>query len=129
MKITLTPDNLASESIVAPSHGASVVFHGVVRGLENGLPITGIDYSCYPSMAEHGMAQITREAHCLFGNHQGTIAHRVGFVAVGESAITINVQTERSSEAFEACQWYLRRIKEDIPIWKKPMFVEPPSQQ
>lgn len=129
MKITLAPDNLASDSITAPSHGASVVFRGVVRGMENGLPIKGIDYSCYPSMAERRMSHIAEEAHRLFGDHEGAITHRVGFVAVGESAITINVQTKRSGEAFAACQWYLRRIKEDVPIWKKPIFVDPSAQE
>ena len=32
--------------------GAEVIFWGVVRGTEEGKPITGIDYTLYPSMAE-----------------------------------------------------------------------------
>jgi molybdopterin synthase catalytic subunit len=123
MKITLTGDKLASDFSMDPCHGAGIVFHGVVRASEAGLPITGIDYSCYHSMANHSLRKMADQARRLFGNHDGSITHRIGFVAVGESAITIRVRSERSGRAFDACQWYLRRIKEDVPIWKSPVFL------
>ena len=128
MKITLARKTLPPDAAMAPSQGASVVFHGVVRELEDGLLISGIDYSCYPSMAKRRLTALVEEARALFGHHGGAITHRVGFVAAGEPAITIKVQTERSDKAFEACRWYLQRIKQEVPIWKKPIFVESSDQ-
>ena len=47
-----------------------------------------------------------------------------GTVAAGEASILIRVQTAHSAEGFEISREYLRRIKETVPIWKKPVFVD-----
>ncbi len=123
MKITLSRDTLPSGEIKSGPHGAAVVFRGVVRELEDGMPISGIDYSCYPALAERQLREIVDECHRRFGEHGGSISHRIGFVAVGETAIVIEITTERSSEAFDICRWYLSRIKKDVPVWKEPVFA------
>lgn len=116
----------AVEKSLAPStvHGADIRFHGVVRDLEEGRPISGIDYSQYEKMALRELEKIgaamTEEnlAHLTF------VHHRVGFVPAGEASLLIRVQTAHSAEAFELCREYLKRIKTTVPIWKKPIFSE-----
>ena len=104
-------------------HGADIRFHGVVRDEEDGKIISGIDYSCYPDMAAGELNKIV--ADMLEGNpeHLVTIHHRIGFVAAGDASILIRVQTAHSQAAFDISREYLRRIKQSVPIWKKPIFA------
>jgi len=105
-------------------HGADLRFHGVVRDSENGKPITGIDYSCYPEMAGKELDAIVAAMAEGFPQHRATIHHTIGFVAAGEASILIRVQTAHSAEAFEICREYLKRIKTTVPIWKRPVFAD-----
>ncbi len=106
------------------AHGADIRFHGVVRGLENGRPIRGIDYACYPAMAEKTLREIGEALVAEGPPHRAQVHHRLGFVATGEASIIIRVQTPHSADGFELCREYLRRIKETVPIWKHPVFEE-----
>ncbi len=113
------------EKALSPStkHGADVRFHGAVRDLEDEKEISGIEYSSYPGMAEAELEKIGAEMGEGFPNHLAMVHHCVGFVPVGEASILIRVQTKHSAAAFEISREYLRRIKETVPIWKKPVFV------
>ncbi len=46
--------------------GASVDFWGVVRGLEDGREISGIEYEAHETMAQHQMEMIARAAQTEF---------------------------------------------------------------
>ena len=105
------------------SHGADLRFHGVVRDRENGREISGIDYSFYEDMALKELNRIGEAMTGEYPEHLALVHHKVGFVAVGEASILIRVQTAHSAEGFEISREYLRRIKETVPIWKKPVLV------
>ena len=111
--------NLATDS----QYGADFRFLGVVRGLEDGREITGIDYSCYLTMAERKLRELCEEMTSEHPNHRILIHHRVGFVPAGVPSIVIRVQTPHSKEGFALGQEYLARIKTSVPIWKKPIFI------
>ncbi len=114
------------ESELSPStiHGADLRFHGVVRNLEEGCPISGIDYSHYESMALNELRRIGESMAGDFPEHQALVHHVVGFVPAGEASLLIRVQTTHSASAFEISREYLRRIKLTVPVWKKPVFEE-----
>jgi molybdopterin synthase catalytic subunit len=103
-------------------HGADLRFHGVVRDLEEGRPLAGIDYSHYEAMA---LKELQRIGEVMGAEHPGHLAlvhHVVGYVPAGVASILIRVQTAHSAEAFELCREYLKRIKTTVPIWKRPVF-------
>ncbi len=114
------------EQSFAPSrvHGADLRFHGVVRDLEDGRKISGIDYSHYDKMALNELQKIGDTMGSEYPDHLAHIHHRLGFVPAGEASIIIRVQTAHSAEAFEISREYLKRIKQTVPIWKKPVFEE-----
>lgn len=101
-----------------PAFGANIRFQGVVRELEKGAKIQGIKYSCYEEMAEKTLAQLCERGLEQFGEHSVRIIHRAGFVPAGETSVEIDVSAPHSAEAFEYCQWYLKALKNDVPIWK-----------
>jgi molybdopterin synthase catalytic subunit len=109
------------------AHGADLRFLGIVRDTENGRPILGIDYSCYPEMAEKELWEIGRSMRQDHPGHQALVHHRVGFVPVGIASLVIRVRTRHSAEAFELVREYLRRIKTAVPVWKSVKFREPVS--
>ena len=102
--------------------GAEVMFLGIVREVENGKQISGIDYQCYQKMAEASLLRLEHESNQHFPKHSFFIRHRIGFVAAGEPSIIIAVSAKHSSDAFEICQYLLARIKKEMPIWKHPIF-------
>ena len=105
-------------------HGADIRFHGVVRDREEGREISGIDYSFYEGMALKEMNRIGEAMTEEYPDHLALVHHKVGFVPAGEASIVIRVQTAHSAEGFDISREYLRRIKQTVPIWKKPVWVE-----
>ncbi|MCB1212265.1 MAG: molybdenum cofactor biosynthesis protein MoaE [Verrucomicrobiales bacterium] len=116
--ITAPPPAFAAEE------GAEVQFLGVVRGVEDGKAIAGIDYSAYLPMAEKMLAELIARGAEVHGSHRVFIQHRLGFVAAEEPSIVIRVQTKHSAAAFDVCRWYLKEIKTSVPIWKNPVWSE-----
>jgi len=105
-------------------HGADIRFHGVVRDEEEGRPIAGIDYSHYEAMALRELEGIGAAMTARYPDHHALVHHRIGFVAAGEASLLIRVLTRHSAEGFEVSREYLRRIKETVPVWKRPVFSD-----
>lgn len=104
-----------------PNTGGVVDFWGVVRGTEDGHPISGIDYEAHRLMAEHQLRAITDEAGGSFALHQIIIRHRLGFVPTGEASLFVRVGCRHRAEAFRASVWVVDELKKRAPIWKHPM--------
>jgi molybdopterin synthase catalytic subunit len=102
--------------------GAIVEFWGVVRRLEDGREIEGIDYQAHMAMAEHQLRLIAEEASKKFRLHRVVIHHRVGFVSAGEASLFLQVGAARRAAAFEASKWIVDELKKRVPIWKRPGF-------
>jgi molybdopterin synthase catalytic subunit len=102
--------------------GAIVDFAGVVRRLENGCEIEGIEYEAHREMAEHQLTQIAEQAVENFRVQLVIIHHRIGFIAVGKSSLFMRVAGLHRNEAFRASRWIVNELKKKVPIWKKPRF-------
>ena len=100
--------------------GATVDFWGVVRRLEDGREIEGIDYEAHREMAEHQLRQIAEQAVEKFRLQRVIVYHRIGFIAVGEPSLFVRVASPHRSEGFRASQWIVDELKKKVPIWKKP---------
>jgi molybdopterin synthase catalytic subunit len=109
------------------SAGAVVEFWGVVRGLEEGREITGIEYESHGLMAEHQMRSLAEIAVGKFALSKVVVRHRIGFVPAGEASIVVRVESSRRAAAFSANQWIMDELKRTVPIWKHPVFKESDS--
>ena len=108
--------------------GAIVDFFGVVRELEEGREIKGIDYEAHRAMAEHQLRLVAEEAASKFRLKKVIVHHRVGFVQAGETSLFLQVRAEHRGAAFEASKWIVDELKRKVPIWKHPRFkIDPPS--
>lgn len=126
IEIELTNASIAEHLPAPPSSvgaGAWVEFRGVVRGEENGRPIAALEYEAYSPMAETEMrriiAELSGDTPCLFVR----VIHRVGIVPVGEAAIYIGIAGRHRAEAFALLAGFMNRLKQDVPIWKRPALA------
>jgi molybdopterin synthase catalytic subunit len=121
-EISVTQVPLAARVSDVAGAGAIVDFWGVVRPIEDGHEIDGIDYAAHRKMAEHQLKRIAEQAAERFGLKLVIIHHRIGFIAVGEPSLFLRVATPHRSEAFRASQWIVDELKKKVPIWKRARF-------
>jgi len=122
-ELLLTRDRLEGpREIVDLGVGAVVDFWGVVRELEDGREIEGIEYEANTIMAKHQLEKIAKRAASDFPMNLIVIHHRIGFVRTSESSLWVRVAARHRVEAFAASQWIVDELKKTVPIWKKPRF-------
>jgi len=107
---------------VDPAAGAVVVFWGVVREVEDGCEIEGIDYEAHMVMAEHQLRLVAEDAGEKFQLKKVVAHHRIGFVPTGEPSLFLQVSAQHRAAAFEASKWIVDELKKKVPIWKRPRF-------
>jgi molybdopterin synthase catalytic subunit len=111
---------------VPPTAGAGGVltFHGVVRPLEEGREIRGLDYETYDPMAERMLGELAADAVERFALLGFRVLHSRGFVSVGAASLVAEARGAHRKETLDAMAWYIHRMKEDVPIWKRAVFAD-----
>jgi len=110
----------AVEAIAGNDAGAVVTFAGVVRRRGHHLPdVVRLEYEAYQEMAEAVLADIAEEIEREWPSTRVAIHHRVGALAVGETAVVVAAAAAHRAPAFEACRAAIDRLKLRAPIWKK----------
>jgi molybdopterin synthase catalytic subunit len=111
-------------AVAGPTNGAVVVFHGDARGSTAGRRVLGLTYEAYEEMALAQLRVLGEEMVARHGVSAVACAHRLGPVPVGESAMVLAVSAPHREAALAAVGEYIRRLKEDVPIWKKERFED-----
>lgn len=104
--------------------GAVATFAGIVRDRsDDGLPVTGLSYEAHESMAIAEFERIAVEARERFGPCEISIAHRIGDLCVGETAVVVAVAAPHRAHAFDACRYAIDELKRRAPIWKREHYA------
>jgi molybdopterin synthase catalytic subunit len=101
--------------------GAVLAFHGIVRPEEGGEKILGLDYQTYDPMAERLLRELAEEAVTRFRLRGFRVLHSRGFVPAGRPSLLAEAAGAHRRETLDALDWYITRMKEDVPIWKRPV--------
>lgn len=108
--------------------GAVVTFSGVVRNHDDGRGVQALEYSSHPSAGD----VITRVAYQTAKVHPDVLAlavsHRIGPLAIGDSALACAVAAPHRAAAFAACAALVDEVKLQIPIWKRQEFTDGTEQ-
>jgi MoaE-MoaD fusion protein len=122
-KIAVLAEPLATDEVVAAvegiERGGIVTFSGVVRRHGNHGEVMRLEYEAYVEMTEQVLAEIAGEIEREWPGTHVAIHHRIGSLAVGETAVVIAAAAPHRAEAFEACRAAIDRLKRRAPIWKK----------
>lgn len=111
-------------AVSRPEHGAVVVFHGDARAQTGGRRVTGLWYEAYEPMALAGLEALADEVRARHGVGAVACAHRLGHVPAGETAMVLAVGAPHREAALAAVGDYIRRLKQDVPIWKREHFED-----
>lgn len=106
-----------------PGCGAFCVFEGWVRDTNEGREVSGLDYEAYNELALSEGERIVAEAVTRFGIADARCVHRVGRLAVGDTAVWIGAVSPHRDEAFRACRYIIDQVKLRLPIWKKEHYL------
>jgi molybdopterin synthase catalytic subunit len=108
----------------APGIGALSVFLGTVRDLNDGRPVTGMDYEGYEAMAASELAAVAQEVCDTQPGLRVTIEHRLGTLAVGEVSVAIVAAHPHRAEACDSARAIIEALKVRVPIWKREHYVD-----
>jgi len=111
-------------AVEGPESGAVVVFHGTVRDHTAGRRVTHLEYEAYVPMARRLLAELGEEVKARHALSALACVHRLGTLALGETAVVLAVSAPHRRAALEAVEDYIVRLKQDVPIWKKEHFED-----
>jgi molybdopterin synthase catalytic subunit len=106
------------------ANGATLLFVGTVRDVNDGRAVSGMEYTAYRSMAERELASIAKEAAERFATQDIVIEHRLGVLALGEASVVIAVAHPHRGPAYEASRFVIEQLKQRVPIWKLELYVD-----
>lgn len=120
-EIHFTADPIVVPPEILPSReiGASVEFRGIVREMENGEALGGLQYEAYEPMARKVLQRHFDELAAIHPCASVLFIHRTGWVPVGEASLFIRVLSSHRREALAFLSDAIDRLKLDVPIWKR----------
>jgi molybdopterin synthase catalytic subunit len=110
--------------VADPAAGATCLFLGTVRDVNEERPVVGIEYAAYRSMARRELQSIVGDAAERFGTTALIVEHRIGTLAVGDISVAIVAAHAHRAPAFEAARWVIEEIKRRTPIWKREEYAD-----
>jgi molybdopterin synthase catalytic subunit len=112
-----------SAKVRADVDGAVVTFEGVTRNHNEGRRVLYLEYEAYRPMADRKIGELIMEMKQRWKVDRVAIGHRVGRVDIGETSLVVAVSAAHRQPAYEASLFFVDRLKQVVPIWKKEYFV------
>ena len=119
----IDPASLLAE-VTSAGTGATTLFLGTVRDVNDGRPVTGIEYSAYAAMAHEELERIAQEAHARWDGLRIAVEHRVGVLTLQEVSVAIAVAHARRAPALDAQRYVIEQLKQRVPIWKCEHYLD-----
>jgi molybdopterin synthase catalytic subunit len=119
----IDPAALLTE-VTSAATGATTLFLGTVRNVNDGRDVTGIAYSAYAAMAADELQRIAEEASQRFDGVRIAVEHRVGTLVLEDISVAIAVAHARRAPALDASRYIIEELKRRVPIWKEEHYVD-----
>ncbi|MFL5575431.1 MAG: molybdenum cofactor biosynthesis protein MoaE [Gemmatimonadaceae bacterium] len=110
--------------VASDASGATSLFVGTVRDVNEERAVTGIDYSAYAAMAVGELRAIAAEAAERYATPHVVVEHRLGTLTLGEASVAIAVSHARRAPAMAATRYVIEEIKRRVPIWKREHYAD-----
>ncbi|HEY2846423.1 MAG TPA: molybdenum cofactor biosynthesis protein MoaE [Pyrinomonadaceae bacterium] len=130
-ELTTSPIDITSVArrAIPPECGAAVTLDGYARRFtkqKNGSTkeTEHLIYEAYEPMAIKEMQKLIVAAKDKFEISHIGIVHRTGRLEIGETSVVISVAAPHRRAAFEACEWLIKELKRNVPIWKKEVYSD-----
>jgi molybdopterin synthase catalytic subunit len=116
--------NAVLAEVASHRNGATVLFVGTVREVNDGRAVSGMEYSAYQAMAVRELQAISAEAGARFGTDDIVVEHRLGTLGLGEASVAIAVAHPHRGRAFDAARFVIEELKARVPIWKLEHYLD-----
>jgi len=105
--------------------GAHNIFLGQVRKdtIED-KTVSAIEFSCYQEMAEKKLNDIREDTFEKYDLSCMHIYHSLGTVNLGEVCFFVFVSAPHRPQVYEATEYIVNRVKEEVPIFGKEVFED-----
>jgi molybdopterin synthase catalytic subunit len=110
--------------VPAAQCGATAVFVGHMRDVNEGDAVARMELEHYPGMTERHLEAICAEAASRWALIDTLVVHRVGVLEPADPIVLVAVWSAHRAEAFEACRYIMEDLKSRAPFWKKETLPE-----
>jgi len=122
--------SVAETFIKSFSYGASIIFNGTVRNINENKEVVGITYDSHDELVLKNFEEIYKETteKLKIIDKAVFIEHIKGYVGLGETSIIIAVACKHRDEAYVLSRYIIEEIKKRSPIWKKEHYKDEQSE-
>lgn len=103
--------------------GGVNLFVGVVRDHDHGSAVDHLVYSAHPTALEQ-LRAVAQGVADEFEVISLAAVHRVGRLAIGDTAVVVAVGAAHRGQAYDASRALIDRLKAQVPIWKHQHFAD-----
>ena len=120
----------AEDFISSSKFGASLIFKGTVRKINENKKVTGITYDSHDEMVIKSFEEIYGEVDqkLKIKDKAVYIEHVKGYVGLSEISIIIAVACPHRAETYILSKYIIEEIKKRSPIWKKEHYENEESE-
>jgi molybdopterin synthase catalytic subunit len=122
--------SVAEEFIKSSAYGASIIFTGTVRNINENKEVIGMTYDSHDELVLKSFEEIYKETaeRLKILDKAVFIEHVKGYVELGETSIIIAVACKHRDQAYVLSRYIIEEIKKKSPIWKKEHYKNQESQ-
>ena len=122
--------SVAEEFIKSSAYGASIIFTGTVRNINENKEVIGMTYDSHDELVLKSFEEIYKETteKLKILDKAVFIEHVKGYVELGETSIIIAVACKHRDQAYVLSRYIIEEIKKKSPIWKKEHYKNQESQ-
>ena len=120
----------AEEFIKSSAYGASIIFTGTVRNINDDKEVIGMTNDSHDELVLKSFEEIYKEAdeELKISDKAVFIEHIKGYVGLGEISIIIAIACKHRDQAYVLSRYIIEEIKKRSPIWKKEHYKNEESE-
>ena len=111
------------DAVRHPRAGGIATFVGVVRENDHGRSIQALVYTSHPAATEV-LGEVARRVAAGADVIRIGVAHRVGPLEIGDTAVVVAVSAAHRGAALDVCRELIDAVKDSVPIWKHQIFAD-----
>lgn len=131
-EVMKTPDHESIKSLISKVKstpgsercGAIGIFVGFVREFTGDRKVVRLEYEKNEDIFDNKITEIENKLKSYSGVLEARIFHRTGNLYPGEDIIYVLVMGEHRKDIWEPLENSMDIIKEELPIWKKEVYVD-----
>ncbi len=108
-----------SKSELTGRFGATSIFVGTMRDMNQGEVVNTMTLEHYPGMTEKHLGKISKETAERWDIMDSLLVHRVGTMQPNDPIVVVAVWSSHRDDAFRACRYIIDELKARAPFWKK----------